>query len=113
MTLAPIDSVFITRIEVDGATRDLHGVIAGNHTQGVEPRGDTLCCAVPCAFGSSDEGRWGITLSARGYPEQTIEFNARFGVFHGGCPSFNDQGVKVSFRLSRLRPATDARIRSR
>jgi hypothetical protein len=96
-----VDSVFVTKVTVNGDSLPLRlAVFGGGHETGVVLDGDTLRCGVPCAFGSM-EGRWELTLLARRYPRQTVAFVARYAVFHGGCPSYNDRGTSVVLRLSR------------
>lgn len=101
-TSSGIDSVFITKVAVRGDSLPLYLVAysTNGHEAGVLLDGDTLRCRVPCAFGSS-EGRWEVTLLARGYPVQTVAFDASYGVYHGGCPSYNDRGSLVVLHLSR------------
>jgi len=98
---ADIDSVFITDVKVNGSTLPLYlAVLGSGHETGIRLDGDTLRCSAPCAFGQS-EGSWEVTLLARGYPLQTIAFEARYATFHGGCPSYNDHGTTVVLRLAR------------
>jgi len=98
---AGIDSVFITGVMVDGSSLPLYlALLADRHETGILLDGDTLRCGVPFSLGHS-EGRWQVTLQARGYPLQTVAFDARYRTFHGGCPSYNDRGTTVVLRLSR------------
>ena len=104
-TSAGVDSVFITSVSVNGDSLPLFFVASGgNHESGVALSADTLRCRVPCAFGSSSPGRWQVSLLARGYPLQSVAFEARYGKSHGGCPSYSDNGTSVAFHLSRIRP---------
>ena len=98
---ADIDSVFITGVSVEGSSLPLYlAVLADGHETGVQLDGDTLRCSAPFSFGHS-EGAWQVTLFARGYPLQTLTFNARYQTFRGGCPSYNDRGTTMVLRLSR------------
>lgn len=100
-----LDSVFVTGAAVNDYTLPLPlAVYGGGHEAGVLLDGDTLRCKVPCALGST-EGTWQLTLLARGYPLQTVAFDARYAVFHGGCPSYNDRGTSVVLHLAT--PAQD------
>ena len=97
---AGIDSVFITGVTVEGSPLPLYlAVLADGHETGVRVDGDTLRCSTPFSFGHS-EGPWQVTLLARGYPLQTVTFDARYRTFRGGCPSYNDRGTTVVLRLS-------------
>jgi hypothetical protein len=100
-TAVGIDSVFITTVTVDGDSLPLSlAVLGGGHESGVAVVGDTMRCRIPCSFGVR-EGRWQLTLSARGYPSQTRGFNAGYAVFHRGCPSYNDGGTYLALILHR------------
>ena len=101
-TGAGIDSVVITNVRVRGTSLPLSLVVlpAPGQGEGVSLDGDTLRCSVPCAFGTQD-GRWELTLLARGYPPQTLAFDASYGEFRGGCPSYNDHGTWVVLHLVR------------
>lgn len=96
---APIDTVFISAATVDARPYLLEWLAEETNASGVTLVGDSLKCAVPCAFGTQ-EGHWALTVSASGYPEQTVEFDAHYAVFHGGCPSWNDDGTDVSLELT-------------
>jgi hypothetical protein len=96
---APIDSVFITRVTVDSALVDLQTLTWGPG-RGFAFDGDTIRCAVPVWLGTR-QGLWELQLLARGYATQTVTFEARYRVFHGGCPSYNDDGTNVVLRLAR------------
>jgi len=98
--LSPIDSVFITHVTVDGRPQEMWWVFLGPN-YGVELRGDTAYCAIPCGFGVR-EGTWEVTAFARGYPEQRLTFRTRYNVREGpGCPSRLDKGTRVSIALRR------------
>ena len=98
---ADIDSVFITDVMVNGSSLPLYlAAYGGGHEAGILLDGDTLRCSTPCAFGAMD-GRWQVTLLARGYPLQTVAFDAHYATGHGGCPSYSDRGTLVVLRLTR------------
>ena len=105
-TSSGLDSVFVTKATVNGDSLPLFlAILGGGHEAGVLLEGDTLRCSVPCAFGSM-QGRWKLTLLARGYPSQAVAFDAQYATFHGGCPSYNDGGTSVVLRLARA-PASE------
>lgn len=95
----PLPNFVIRQVQIDGREQDLRFVVAGP-SYGVELKGDSLVCRVPCGFGTQ-EGNYIFTVSAPGYPPQVRGYEGRYGVFHGGCPSYNDAGVRVTLRLSR------------
>ncbi len=95
----PVETVFISAATVDARPILLEWLAKEKNASGVGLVGDSLKCTVPCAFGTLG-GHWALTLSASGYPEQTVEFDARYAVFHGGCPSWNDDGTNVSLELA-------------
>lgn len=104
-----LDSVFVTNVTIDGDTLPLSmAMSSGDNEAGVLLEGDTLRCGIPCSFGFS-EGRWELTLCARGYPSQTVAFDARYAVFNGGCPSYNDRGTFVVLKLASA-PADSLRL---
>lgn len=97
---APIDTVLISAASVDAHPYLLQWLVEETNASGVALSGDSLKCAVPFAFGIQ-EGHWALTVSASGYPWQTVEFDAHYAVFHGGCPSWNDGGSSVGLELTR------------
>lgn len=96
-TGAPIASVVIRDVRREGLVQDLQLLLAGP-AYGVEVQGDSLLCGVPCGFATS-EGNYIFTVSAPGYPPQDRGYEARYRVFKGGCPSYNDGGLRVSLAL--------------
>ena len=98
-----IPSVVVQNVRRDGIEQDLRSLIDGP-SYGVEIQGDSLICRVPCAF-ATQEGNYIFTVSATGYPPQDRGYEARYRVFKGGCPSYNEGGISI--RLG-LRRAVDA-----
>ncbi len=96
-TGAPIGSVAIRNVRLDGIEQDLRRLLAGP-SYGVEVQGDSLACRIPCGFATSG-GSYILTVSAPGYPRQDLGYDARYRVFKGGCPSYNDGGVRVTLAL--------------
>jgi len=97
-TQAPLDTVFISAAAVDGHTHLLSSLAQEEPASGVTLVGESLRCVLPCSFGH-EEGHWVVTLSARGYAQQALEFDANYAVFHGGCPSWNDNGTVVNLDI--------------
>jgi hypothetical protein len=96
-TGAPITNVVIRNVRREGIAQDLQLLLAGP-AYSVEVQGDSLLCRVPCGFATS-EGNYIFTVSAPGYPPQDRGYEARYRVFKGGCPSYNDGGLRVSLAL--------------
>ncbi len=71
-----------------------------DNASGVHFVGDSLVCVPPFGFGVQ-QGDWVLTLSARGYPVQAVEFEAEYAVFRSECGSYNDSGSVVSLEISR------------
>ena len=80
-------------------TQDLRFLVTGP-AYGVEIQGDSLVCSVPCGF-ATQEGNYILPVSAAGYPPQDRGYDARYRAFKGGCPSYNDGGVRITLALQR------------
>jgi hypothetical protein len=98
----PIPAIVIRQIRVDGAPLDTLSLkfLVYEPAYGVELRGDSLICRVPCGF-STEQGNYIFDVSAEGYPAQERGYDARYRVFKGGCPSYNDEGTWIGIRLRR------------
>jgi hypothetical protein len=99
-TQAPLDTVFMSAAAVDDHLYLLTALVQEANASGVTLVGDSLRCVLPCSFGH-EEGHWAVTLSARGFARQEVEFDADYAVFHGGCPSWNDSGTVVDLEIGR------------
>lgn len=97
-TGAALDTLYISSATVRGSPHPLTWLPEEPNSEGLQAVGDSLRCLVPCSFGQQ-EGQWSLTVSAPGYPRQVVEFAADYAVFHGGCPSWNDEGTDVALRL--------------
>ena len=95
----PLPNVVVRHVRINGREQNLMFLVAGP-SYGVELRGDSLVGRVPCGFGTQ-EGNYVFTVSAPGYPPQERGCEARYRVFHGGCPSYNDGGVPITLGLRR------------
>lgn len=96
--------VYLTGLSVQDQSFPITYLLASS--RGATAKGDTLICAIPCAFGTA-EGRYAFTVSADGHVTQARTVQARFGDFHGGCPSWNSGSTKLLVRLS---PAGSASV---
>lgn len=61
---------------------------------------NTLVCTLPCAF-LNQEGLYEFTVKTMGYSSETLQTQASYSVFDGGCPSYVDGGTEISFQLKR------------
>jgi hypothetical protein len=95
---APIHSFVIHEVRMDGIKQDFYFLLAESY--GVKAQGDSLVCQVPCGFGS-EEGNYTFTVTAEGYPAQVRGYEGHYSIFHGGCPSYNDGGARVTLRLQK------------
>ena len=77
----------------------LFNVVSGGPNHNVQFRNDSLFCKVPFSFGT-EQGHWRVTVAAPNCPVQDVEFDARYTVRKGGCPSYNDNGTYVTWYLS-------------
>lgn len=96
----PLTTVILKDIRLDGVEQDLSLLVLPGTSYGVNVQGDSLICHVPCGIGTR-EGNYIFTVSAMDYPPQQRGYEASYRVFRGGCPSFNDGGVRATLRLSR------------
>jgi hypothetical protein len=96
--LTPIDTIFILEARRDTIAFAPSTLVLG-FSQGISVHGDTIECEVPCAFGTI-EGPWEFRVSAAGYGPQWRSVDAHYAVFHGGCPSYNDVGMTIDWKLS-------------
>lgn len=97
LTGTPMPGIVIRNVRRDGIEQDPAILVAGP-AYGVEVQADSLLCRVPCGFATS-EGNYILTVSAPGYPRQDRGYDAKYRVFKGGCPSYNDGGVRMSLAL--------------
>jgi hypothetical protein len=96
-SLTPIDTIVISEAMRDTISHPPSRLTL-EYSDGIEVRGDTIVCEVPCSFGTY-EGSWTFRVSAAGYPSQWLSVNAQYAVFHGGCPSYNDSGMTINWKL--------------
>ena len=75
------------------------GLLAfGGPNHGATVAGDSLRCDVACGFGMR-EGSYSMSISAAGYRDTTISFNATYSSRHGGCPLTLSDGKRLELRL--------------
>jgi len=97
-SLTPIDTIFILEARRDTIAFPPSSLVL-EFSDGIAVHGDTIECDVPCAFGTI-EGSWEFRVSAAGYQPQWRSIDARYSVFVGGCPSYNDSGMRITWSLS-------------
>jgi rhodanese-related sulfurtransferase len=97
-TQAPLDTVCMSAATVDGHVYSLTVLTLEEQADGITLVGDSVECIPPCSFGVK-QGHWAVTLSARGFSRQAVEFDAAYAVGHGGCPSWSDGGTVVNLEL--------------
>jgi hypothetical protein len=61
----------------------------------------TLICNVPCSFGT-ESGEYRFIASARGYADTLITCFPVYSINKGGCPSYSDGGLRISFKMRPL-----------
>jgi len=94
-----LSSVVLTNIRFNGHVLEPSFLASVQPAYGVTARGDSLVCAIPCGF-ATEAGNYIFTISAAGYPPpQDRGYEAQYGVFHGGCPSYSDEGLRIDLRL--------------
>jgi len=72
------------------------GIITSLPAFGVTSDGSALTCSTPCGFGS-EPGRYEFWV--RGQTAERVTINASYATFHGGCPSWNDDGTTATVSL--------------
>jgi hypothetical protein len=96
-TNEPVTELVIHGVTLDGDSVELRN-LATPPAHGVVLRDDVLVCTIPCGFGIQ-AGHYSILLEGGGQPTRFIDVDARYRVFHGGCPSYNDGGTAITVDL--------------
>lgn len=99
VTGARVSPLLITDVTAGGLPQSV-GLLMALTNFGVEARGDTIVCGIPCGFGTR-EGAYDFTASAPGYAPRRVSVEASFARFHGGCPSYNAGSTRTGVRLTR------------
>jgi hypothetical protein len=95
----PISAFKITSVEIEGNQIDLHHLIHGESYNSVL-YDSTVYCSIPCGFGTQD-GEYKLLVSAVGYQDTAIIFNADYKKFEGGCPSSSSGSTTISFEMTK------------
>ena len=96
----PISAFKITSVEIEGNQTDLHQLIHGESYNSVL-YDSTVYCSIPCGFGTQD-GEYKLLVSAVGYQDTAIIFNADYKKFEGGCPSSSSGSTTISFEMTKI-----------
>ena len=104
-TGAAIPTVWLSAFTLGGMVTGPQPLLAGSPAFGVTPEGQVLRCDPGCGFGTS-EGVYRFSAAAPGYLTATVEVNARYSRFDGGCPSSNSGSTRLDVRLWRASAVT-------
>lgn len=66
----------------------------------IDYQNNSLVCSLPCAF-LQEEGQYEFTITANGYENKTVQMQAFYSIFEGGCPSYSDGGTELYFELTK------------
>lgn len=94
-TARAVPTVTLSGIKVDGQAADA-ATMSGLHNAVVSGTG--ILCTLPCSLGTQ-QGKWEFTATAAGHAPRAASVDARYAVFQGGCPSYNDKGTEVRLAL--------------
>jgi len=95
---AGIDSLYVTSVLLDGQSYSFESLLETT-TTGVELVDGVLVGVVPFGFGIL-RGRYSITVVAPGLNSATVEVEAAYREFGGGCPSYNSGPTEVVVQLA-------------
>ena len=95
-----ISAFKITHVEIEGNQTDLHHLLHGESFNSLL-YDSTVYCSIPCGFGAQ-EGEYQLMVSALGYQDTTIIFNATYKKFEGGCPSSSSGSTIISFEMTKI-----------
>ena len=98
-TGAAIPTVWLSAFTLGGLVTGPQPLLAGSPAFSVTPEDQSLRCAPGCGFGTS-EGVYRFSAAAPGYVTATVEVNARYSRFDGGCPSSNSGSTSLDIRLA-------------
>lgn len=93
-----VPRVVLSDFEVGGQAMSAQMVLLGESQRVILDAG-AVVCDVACAFGTT-EGRYEFIASAPGYQSTTVQVDARYPRFEGGCPSYNEGTNRVEIRLA-------------
>ena len=90
----------ITAVEIEDSSIDLHQFV-NDVSFNIVLYDSVLYCNPPCGFGL-DDGDYRLKISAIGYRDTTVTFNAQYLDFKGGCPSSSSGSTEVSFKMKKM-----------
>lgn len=93
---ASVGSALLSAFRIDGSTVLPSELTRSDAVYGVQvtPDGE-LRCDAPCGFGTT-EGRYRFTMEAAGYRPRSLDVEAVFEGFSGGCPSSNSGSTVIT-----------------
>lgn len=100
----PLQEVKITALKRDDFEYNLdpeNNLFPLTMAENIEHQPPLLICTIPCGF-ENEHGIYTVTIEADGYQQKSIETEAAYQSGGGGCPSFSDDGTKLSFSLTPL-----------
>jgi hypothetical protein len=97
-TSAPIPQLLLGDFIVAGVAARDPSMALGEQPRAMIDEGDRLRCTVPCAFGTEPH-TYAFTVSAPGYQDKRVEFDARYETVQLGCPGFASGPTRVQIAL--------------
>lgn len=95
-----IDQVNISNITLAGQAVNLHRYSQDNLSNfTLDTDGNGGYCTLPCTF-LEGEGSVSFDVSANGYQSKSVELEAEYQTFDGGCPSYSSDGVVMAIELT-------------
>lgn len=88
----------ISNLKING---NQHTSFFGSINYGIVSADGIFYCNFPCGFGI-EPGSYEFDISADGYKTKHVIFNnIDYSIYEGGCPSYNDGGVRVTITMSK------------
>jgi len=90
----PIDAVILSDITFNGNEISLQYLMT-LMTENIQVEDDRATCTIPCGFGIED-GTYAFTAWSTDTEPKDFNVEATYGSGTGGCPSFSDDGTRLS-----------------
>jgi len=97
-TNEPVSEFVVHSVTLNGYSLEPWQVAGHPPAHGVLIDNGVLRCTVPCGLGTQP-GHYVLVIEGGGQPPQSIEVEASYRIFKGGCPSYNDGGTSFSVTL--------------
>jgi hypothetical protein len=99
ITNMPITFAKLEMLKING--REHTGSFFGERNYGIVYADSAYYCNFPCGFGY-ESGSYEFRIIAEGYKDKIVRFeNVDYSIYHGGCPSYNDAGKRVSIIMNK------------